>query len=239
LTTAKYDGKLSKCYRNKQKHPLLTLRKVVKVKHQLRSYCAIYEAEAFAPAFFIGFIGDSVDYYLEVKNISKEGLRVNEEIRSREIRLVGEDGEQLGIMSPKEALKIALEKGYDLVEVAPAAKPPVCKIMDIGRYKYEQSKRDRETRKKQHVINVKEVKLRPNIEDNDFNTKIRNAIRFLEDGDKVKVTIMFRGREMSHPELGKALLDRVADVVKDVGNVERVAKLEGKNMSMIVSPKQN
>jgi translation initiation factor IF-3 len=176
---------------------------------------------------------------MEVKGISKDGLRVNEEIRAREVRLVGDDGEQLGIMSPKEAYKLAVEKGFDLVEVAPAAKPPVCKIMDIGRYKYEQSKRDRETRKKQHVVNVKEVKLRPNIEDNDFNTKVRNAIRFLEDGDKVKVTIMFRGREMSHPELGRVLLDRVAEVIKDIGNVERGAKLEGKNMSIIVSPKQN
>jgi len=174
-----------------------------------------------------------------VENISKDDLRVNEDIKAREIRLVSETGEQLGIMSPKEALRIAMEKGYDLVEVAPTAKPPVCKIMDLGRYKYEQSKRERETRKKQHVINVKEIKLRPNIEDNDFNTKVRSAIRFLNDGDKVKVTIMFRGREMSHPELGKALLDRVAEEVKEVGNVERDAKLEGRNMSMIISPKQN
>lgn len=179
------------------------------------------------------------NYFTEVENISKDDLRVNEDIKAREIRLVSETGEQLGIMSPKEALRIAMEKGYDLVEVAPTAKPPVCKIMDLGRYKYEQSKRERETRKKQHVINVKEIKLRPNIEDNDFNTKVRSAIRFLNDGDKVKVTIMFRGREMSHPELGKALLDRVAEEVKEVGNVERDAKLEGRNMSMIISPKQN
>ena len=118
---------------------------------------------------------------MEVKRISKDGFRVNEEIRTREIRLVGETGEQLGIMSPRDALQIALEQGLDLVEVAPAAKPPVCKIMDVGRYKYEQSKREREARKKQHIISVKEVKLRPNIEDNDFQTKIRNAVRFLEE----------------------------------------------------------
>jgi translation initiation factor IF-3 len=141
-------------------------------------------------------------------------------------------------MSPREALQIAIDSGLDLVEVAPAAKPPVCKVMDVGRYKYEQSKREREARKKQHIISIKEVKLRPNIEDNDFQTKIRNAIRFLEEGDKVKVTIMFRGREMSHTELGRELLDRVAEVVKDQGNVERTAKLEGRNMSMIVTPKQ-
>ena len=177
---------------------------------------------------------------MEVKHISsKDGFRVNDEIKAREIRLVGESGEQLGIMSPRDAMQIAVESGLDLVEVAPAAKPPVCKIMDVGRYKYEQSKREREARKKQHVISIKEVKLRPNIEDNDFYTKVRNAIRFLEEGDKVKVTIMFRGREMSHPELGRELLDRVAEVIKDQGSVERTAKLEGRNMSMIVTPKQN
>ena len=174
---------------------------------------------------------------MEVNYISRDGFRVNEEIRVREIRLVGESGEQLGIMPPREALQIALERGLDLVEVAPAAKPPVCKIMDIGQYKYEQSKREREARKKQHVISVKEVKLRPNIENNDFQTKVKNAVRFLNEGDKVKVTIMFRGREMSHPELGRELLDRVVDVVKDLGSVERGAKLEGRNMSVIISPK--
>ena len=176
-------------------------------------------------------------YSVEVKLISRYSFRVNEEIRTREIRLVGEEGEQLGIMPPREAMQIALERGLDLVEVAPAAKPPVCKIMDVGRYKYEQSKREREARKRQHVISIKEVKLRPNIEDNDFQTKVRNAIRFLDDGDKVKVTIMFRGREMSHPELGRELLNRVVEVVKDKANIERSAKLEGRNMSMIISPK--
>lgn len=165
-------------------------------------------------------------------------MRVNEEIRVREIRLISDTGEQLGIMSPKEALQIALGKGLDLVEVAPTAKPPVCKIMDIGKHKYEQSKRDREARKKQRIINVKEVKLRPNIEDHDFEVKTKNAIRFLEDGDKVKVTIMFRGRELSHPELGRELLSRVAALVKDVASVEKNPKLEGKNMTMILSPKQ-
>ena len=177
--------------------------------------------------------------FMEVKHISKDGFRVNDEIKTREIRLVGETGEQLGIMSPRDAMQIALESGLDLVEVAPAAKPPVCKIMDVGRYKYEQSKREREARKKQHIISIKEVKLRPNIEDNDFQTKIRNAIRFLEEGDKVKVTIMFRGREMSHQQLGKELLDRVAGVVSEQGNIERGAKLEGRNMSIIISPKPN
>lgn len=152
--------------------------------------------------------------------------------------MVSETGEQLGIMSPKEAMKIALSKGLDLVEIAPNAKPPVCKIMDIGRFKYEQSKREKEARKKQRVINVKEVKLRPNIETHDFQVKTRNAIRFLEDGDKVKVTIMFRGREVSHPELGRELLEKVVEMVSDYAVVEKHPKLEGKNMTMFLSPKQ-
>jgi translation initiation factor IF-3 len=140
-------------------------------------------------------------------------------------------------MSPKEAVQIALNRGLDLVEVAPNAKPPVCKIMDIGRYKYEQSKREREARKKQRVINVKEVKLRPNIETHDFQVKTRNAIRFLKGGDKVKVTIMFRGREVSHPELGRELLERVVEMVSEYAIVEKHPKLEGRNMTMFLSPK--
>ncbi|MDX9871436.1 MAG: translation initiation factor IF-3 [Clostridia bacterium] len=165
-------------------------------------------------------------------------MRVNEEIRTKEVRLVSETGEQLGIMHPRDALNIALSKGLDLVEVAPAAKPPVCKIMDVGKFKYEQSKREREARKKQRIINVKEVKLRPNIEDHDFNVKTKNAERFLQDGDKVKVTIMFRGRELSHPELGRELLERVAALLQEMATVEKNPKLEGKNMTMILSPKQ-
>jgi translation initiation factor IF-3 len=166
-------------------------------------------------------------------------MRINEEIRVREIRLVSETGEQLGIMAPRDALKIAQSKGLDLVEIAPGAKPPVCRIMDIGKHKYEQSKREREARKKQHVISIKEVKLRPNIEDHDFDVKAKSALRFLEDGDKVKVTIMFRGRELSHPELGRELLKRMAEYLKGHANVERDVKLEGRNMTMFLSPKQN
>lgn len=171
------------------------------------------------------------------RTISKEELRVNEGIRGKEIRLVSETGEQLGVMSPKEALKIAVSRGLDLVEVAPNAVPAVCKIMDHGRFRYEQSKREREARKKQHIINVKEVKLRPNIEEHDFQVKTRRAVRFLQDGDKVKVTIMFRGREVSHPELGKELLKKVAAIVGECAIVEKDPKLEGKNMTMFLSPK--
>lgn len=167
--------------------------------------------------------------------ISKD-LRINDEIRAREVRLVGEEGEQLGIVQLRDAQRIAVEKSLDLVEIAPTAKPPVCKIMDYGKYKYEQAKRDKEARKKQKTMEIKEVKLRPNIEDHDFETKARNAQRFLNDGDKVKVTIMFRGREITHPDLGKTLCLRLAEFCKAEANIEREPKLEGRNMIMILTP---
>ena len=146
-------------------------------------------------------------------------------------------GEQLGIMPTREALHMAEEQHLDLVEVAPKAKPPVCRIMDFGKYRYEQQKREKEARKKQKVINIKEVKLRPGIEQHDFDVKVKNAVRFVEQGNKVKVTIMFRGRELSHPELGRDLLSKVAATLGDDIAVERGAKLEGKNMTMIIAPK--
>lgn len=164
-------------------------------------------------------------------------MRINEEIRAREVRVIGSDGEQLGIMSGREAQQLAYEKHLDLVEIAPTAKPPVCRIMDYGKYRYEQQKREKESRKKQKTFDIKEVKLRPGIEEHDFNVKFKNAVRFLEDGDKVKVTIMFRGRELSHPELGEALLNKMAAQLKEMAVVERQPKLEGKNMIMIVAPK--
>lgn len=155
------------------------------------------------------------------------------------MRVTDNEGNQLGIMPVREALRLAEEKQLDLVEIAPQAKPPVCRIMDIGKHKYEQSKRDKEVKKKQKIISVKEVKLRPNIEDHDFDVKAKNAIRFLKDGDKVKATIIFRGREVVHPNLGQVLLKRLAELVKDISIVERQPKLEGKNMIMILSPKQD
>ena len=170
--------------------------------------------------------------------ISKDSLRINDEIRAREVRVVSDTNEQLGIMLLRDALRMAGEQQIDLVEVAPTAKPPVCRIMDFGKFKYEQQKRDKEAKKKQKVFTLKEVKLRPNIEDHDFEVKKKNAQRFLEDGDKVKVTIMFRGRELSHPELGRQILVRMAADLKDIANVERDAKLEGKNMIMILAAKQ-
>lgn len=170
--------------------------------------------------------------------ISKE-MRINEEIKAKEIRLIGPEGEQIGIFNAKEALRMALEKELDLVEISPNAKPPVCRIMDYGKYRYEQSKRDKETKKKQKIIAVKEVKIRPNIEDHDLNVKTKNAIKFLTEGDKVKVTLMFRGREMAHAELGKQLMNRVAEMTGEVANVERHPKVEGRNMIMILTPKQD
>lgn len=154
------------------------------------------------------------------------------------MRVVDEDGKQLGIMPTKEALRLAEERQQDLVEVAPQAKPPVCRIMDYGKYKYEQSKREKEARKKQKIITVKEVKLRPNIEDHDLKVKTRNVTRFLKAGDKVKVTIMFRGREIVHPKNGEALLNRVAEEIGDLATVEKQPKLEGRNMFMILAPNQ-
>ena len=164
-------------------------------------------------------------------------MRVNEEIRAKEVRLTSATGEQLGIMSLRDALRLASEQQLDLVEVAPMGKPPVCRIMDFGRYRYDQQKREKEARKRQKVVTVKEVKLRPNIEEHDYNVKFKNALRFLEDGDKVKVTIMFRGRELSHPELGREILQRMAAELKHMVTVERDPKLEGKNMIMILAPK--
>ena len=164
-------------------------------------------------------------------------MRINEEIRIREVRVTGADGEQLGIMQTRDALRLAEEQHLDLVEVAPKARPPVCRIMDFGKYRYEQQKREKEARKKQKIITVKEVKLRPNIEQHDFEVKLKNALRFVEEGNKVKITIMFRGRELSHPELGEAVLKRVAERLGELVNIEKGAKLEGKNMTMIVAPK--
>lgn len=175
-------------------------------------------------------------FFMEVFFISKE-LMINEEIRDKEVRLVGEDGEQLGVLSSKDALKLALEKNLDLVKIAPQAVPPVCKIMDYGKYRFELTKREKESRKNQKVISIKEVRLSPSIDDHDFNTKINHAMKFLEGGDKVKVTVRFRGRELNHSSLGEQLLMRVSEIVAEVGIVEKRPKLEGRNMAMFIAPK--
>ncbi|SHI93604.1 translation initiation factor IF-3 [Desulfofundulus thermosubterraneus] len=168
-----------------------------------------------------------------------KNFRVNEEIRAREVRVVDPSGNQLGIMPVREALRLAEERQLDLVEIAPQAKPPVCRLMDYGKYKYEQSKREKEAKKRQRIVNIKEVKLRPSIEEHDFQVKARNAARFLKEGDKVKATIMFRGREIMHTQLGHQLLLRLAEQVKDLSIIERQPKLEGKNMVMILAPRQD
>ena len=157
-------------------------------------------------------------------------------IRDNELRGISGDGAMLGIMDARAAQKIANERGLDLVKVSPNAKPPVCKIMDFGKYKFELAKRERENRKNQKVVNIKEVQLSPSIDTNDFNTKAKQAMKFLKSGDKVRVKVRFRGRELSHSEIGKALLDKFAETVKEVGTVEKQAKLEGRNMIMFISP---
>ena len=163
---------------------------------------------------------------------------INEQIRDREIRLIGEDGEQLGIMSAREAMKIAQEAELDLVKIAPAAKPPVCKIIDYGKYKYEQARKEKEAKKKQKPVEVKEVRLSPNIDTNDLNTKINNAKKFISKGNKVKVTLRFRGREMAHVQQSKHILDDFAETLADVAVVEKPAKMEGRAMSMVLAEKR-
>ena len=163
-------------------------------------------------------------------------LMINEQVRDREVRVISSNGEQLGIMSSKEAMKLAREAELDLVKIAPQAKPPVCKIMDYGKYKFELNKREKENRKNQKVINIKEVQLSPSIDTNDFNTKCNHAIKFLKKGDKVKVIVRFRGREVSHSQIGYTLLERFAEQAKEAGTVEKPAKLEGRNMTMFLAP---
>lgn len=169
--------------------------------------------------------------------ISREH-QVNEAIRAREVRLIGPNGDQVGVVPLKEALRMAQEANLDLVNVAPQAKPPVCRIMDYGKFRYEQSKREKEARKKQKTIQVKEVRLSPSIEEHDLQTKLRNVKKFLQSGDKVKLTIRFRGREITHQEIGLGILNRMAKEVEDLAQVERQPKLEGRQMIMILSPKQ-
>jgi translation initiation factor IF-3 len=164
-------------------------------------------------------------------------LFVNEQISAREVLVIDTDGTQLGVMPTAEALEIAEKKKLDLVNVAPAARPPVCRLMDYGKFKYEQSKKDREARKKQKLTTLKEIKLRPNIEKHDLAVKVKSSRRFLESGDKVKVTVMFRGREITHPEIAQRLCQRMAEDLAECAVVERVPKLEGRNMIMILTPK--
>ncbi|MFD1362221.1 translation initiation factor IF-3 [Lentibacillus salinarum] len=166
-------------------------------------------------------------------------MNVNEKIRAREVRLIDSNGDQLGVKPRKEALQIAQTRDLDLVLVAPNAKPPVCRIMNYGKYRFEQQKKEKEARKKQKVINVKEVRFTPGIGEHDFNTKLKNARKFLSKGDKVKATVRFRGRAITHKELGREVLDRLAEETKDVATIESKAKMEGRNMFMMLAPNKD
>ena len=168
--------------------------------------------------------------------VRETGPRVNDRIRSDEIRLIGAEGENVGVVTPARAMAMADEAGLDLVEISPNASPPVCKIMDFGKYKYETQKKEAEARKKQKIIEIKEVKFRPNTDTNDYDVKMRNVFKFLEGGDKVKVTLRFRGREMAHLNLGRELLERVAVDIEGFGKVENFPKMEGRQMIMLIGP---
>lgn len=174
---------------------------------------------------------------MEVLTISKKELYINEEIRGKELRVIDSDGSQLGILTSQQALALAEEKNLDLVMISPQAKPPVCKIMDYGKYRFEQARREKEKRKNQKVVDIKEVRLSLNIDTHDFNTKLNHALKFIAKGDKVKVSIRFRGREMGHPELGTEIMKKFADACAEVAVIEKQPKLEGRSMLMFLAPK--
>ena len=177
--------------------------------------------------------------FLGVLDIATERKhRINGEIRIPEVRLIGIEGEQLGVVKVTDALDMAEEHDVDLVEIAPQAEPPVCRLMDYGKFRYQEQKRQQEARSKQKIIQIKEVKFRPGTDDGDFNVKLRNVRRFIEDGDKVKVSLRFRGREMAHQELGMRVLERVRDEVEEICQVEAMPKLEGRQMIMVLAPKK-
>ncbi len=181
---------------------------------------------------------DTVNVYNLWRCSTISDLMINEQIRDKEVRLIGEEGEQLGIVAGKEALRMAKEANLDLVKIAPSAKPPVCKIIDYGKFKYEQTRKDKEAKKKQKVTEVKEIRFSPNIDDNDLNTKANMARKFLAKGDKIKVTLRFRGREMAHTSSSRVILDTFYALLEDIAVIEKPARLEGRNMTMFLSEKR-
>ena len=191
----------------------------------------LYDKTGMCNSFLFYFI-----VYWEGKKISD--LMVNEQIRDREVRVIGENGEQLGIMPSREAMRLAEEAGLDLVKIAPTAKPPVCKIVDYGKFRYEQTRKEKEAKKKQRIIDVKEIRLSPNIDKNDLNRKVNAARKFLTKGDKVKMTLRFRGREMAHMANSKHILDDVAQQLSDIAVVEKAPKVEGRSMTMFLTEKR-
>ena len=162
--------------------------------------------------------------------------QINEEIIDKEVRLIGSEGEQLGIMSAEEALKIAIEQDLDLVKIAPGSNPPVCRVMDYGKFRFEQTKKEKEAKKNQHVVEIKEIRMSPGIDTNDFNTKLKNAQKFLADGDRVKVSVRFRGREMAHMDLGREVIGKFEEALRGVGAAEKKPVLDGRYMSIVISP---
>ena len=190
--------------------------------------------------FFYALTGSNVNsdqtHYRRCTTISD--LMINEQIRDKEVRLIGEDGEQLGVMPARDALQMAKDAELDLVKIAPTAKPPVCKIIDYGKYKYEQTRKEKEAKKKQKTVDVKEVRLSPNIDTNDLNTKVNNAKKFIQKGNKVKVTLRFRGREMAHIDSSKHILEEFAEKLSDIAVVEKAPKLEGRSMMMFLTEKR-
>ncbi|MDD3192349.1 MAG: translation initiation factor IF-3 [Oscillospiraceae bacterium] len=185
-------------------------------------------------ALFIGEFGLS---QWRCFNISNKELQINEEIRDKEIRVIDADGSQLGVLATRDAMQMAIEKNLDLVKIAPQAAPPVCRIMDYGKYRFEQAKREKEAKKNQKVIEIKEVRLSLNIDTNDFSTKVNHAIKFLKEGNKVKVSVRFRGREMAHAQMGTVLMRKFTDEVAEFGTVEKQPKMEGRSMTMFISAK--
>ena len=169
--------------------------------------------------------------------ISNKGHQINEDIRDKEVRLVSDSGEQLGIMSAQDALEMAMDQNLDLVKISPNAVPPVCKLMDYGKYKFEQTKREKEARKNQHIVEIKEVRMSPGIDVNDFNVKLRNAQKFLGEGNRVKATVRFRGREMAHTNIGRGLLIKFAEQCAEIATLDKDPKLDGRHMSIFLSPK--
>lgn len=179
------------------------------------------------------------DFIWRCSAIGKLDHQLNEEIRDKEVRLIGAEGEQLGIMSPADALKLAEKAELDLVKIAPNAAPPVCRIMDYGKFRFEQLKKEKEAKKNQHIVEVKEVRMSPNIDTNDFNTKVRSALKFLQAGNRVKVAVRFRGREMAHTSLGEDLLAKFGEACAELATVDKPSKLEGRMMAMFLAPKSN
>ena len=223
-----------------------------KIKQSRNAFtCGVSSARVNTITIHIGFLYCNADGCISVRIIIYElwrcftigkktnNIQINEEIRDKELRVIGSDGQQLGIMSSKQALEIAEQKNLDLVKIAPQSNPPVCKIMDYGKYRFEQAKREKEARKNQHTVDIKEVRLSLNIDTHDFNTKLNNALKFIKHGDKVKVSIRFRGREMGHPEIGLDTMKRFAEACGDAVVIEKPAKLEGRNMLMFLAPKSN